>query len=148
MLPHLFLSTQEIGKLRHMTHKQHKNSSVLSMLPWRSWIRWGNMDGGQGVFADSQVLPRARGWCWERNNLSSAPRRWGCPELASQPVPQSPPVMFGLLQRFAVCWGNNQGKLFDGKCYLSTKIQLLLMVLSPGRCPRAGEPPLLCACAC
>lgn len=64
----------------------------------------GTMDGGQRVFDDSQVLPRALGWCWERNDLSSAQRRWGCPELASQPVPQFPPEMFGLLQRFAVCW--------------------------------------------
>lgn len=65
---------------------------------------WGTMDGGQRVFDDSQVLPCALGWGWERNNLSSAPRRWSCPELPSQPVPRSPPVMFELLQRFAVCW--------------------------------------------
>lgn len=25
---------------------------------------------------------------------------------------------------------------------------MLLMALSPGRCPRAGEPPLLCGCVC
>lgn len=100
------LVPQHAGKWETEAHDTQiaQNSSMLSTLLWRSWIRWGSMGGGQGVFDGSQVLPRALGWCWERNNLSQVPRTWGCPELASQPVPQPPPVMFGLLQRFAVCW--------------------------------------------